>query len=277
MGCLVQNSYSWIITGFDTLPAGSQVKIYGMIDFPTTTTSSLGMGYICTYSDRHASNVFVNAKTISYLTTNFPLPVQNLTWNVDTTMSMLRSQPLRVNHVGEFKFLISLGSVFYSASSSAGVMYINFWYKSTTGNVGGFNGPSTNLVCTIFNPVTAYKYGCYLSLYATPGDYTGYRLQTYQNLPASTNLEVTLTTQKGTATEGINFPTATGTYKVEIEVDYYSSSPYNKNQAYYIDVYGPNFNNLFFNSTVTIPGESNFIIVIFTPSTTINTDQQLVI
>jgi hypothetical protein len=248
-----------------------------MIDFPTVATNSLGMGFICTYSNQHSSNVFVNGKTISYLTTNFPLPVQNLTWNVDTTMSMIRSQPLRVNYVGEFKFLINLASTFSSASSSGGYMYINFWHLSSTGNAGGFNGPNTNLVCTIFNVVTGYKYGCYLSCYATPGSYTGYRLQTYQNLPANTNLEVTLTTQKGIAPEGINFPTVTGTYKVEIEVDYYSSSPYNRNQAYYIDVYGPNFNALFFNSTVTIPGESNFIIVIFTPSATISTDQQLVI
>jgi hypothetical protein len=44
----------------------------------------------------------------------------------------------------------------------------------------------------------------------------GYRIQSYQSLPANTNLEVTLTTQKGSATEGLNFPTVVGSYKVEI-------------------------------------------------------------
>ena len=60
-------------------------------------------------------------------------------------------------------------------------------------------------------------------------------------------------------------------------MEYYSSSPYNKNQAYYIDVYGPDFSTLFFNSTISVPGENNFIMVIFTPPSTINADQQLII
>lgn len=82
------------------MAAGSQVKIFGFIDFPTVPLNSLGMGYVCTYSNQHATNAFVNAKTISYLSTNFPFPVQNLTWNVDPTMTMLKTQPLRINYVG---------------------------------------------------------------------------------------------------------------------------------------------------------------------------------
>jgi hypothetical protein len=151
VGCLVQNTYSWIITGFDALPAGSQVKIFGLIDFPSIATNTLGMGYVCTYSNQDGTSNFNNAKTIDYLSTNFPLPVQNLTWNVDTKMAMLKAQPLRVNYVGELKFLLNLAAIFYSASSSAGVMYINLWYYSITGAAGGFNGPSSNLVCTIFD------------------------------------------------------------------------------------------------------------------------------
>lgn len=130
VGCLVQNSYSWIITGFDTLPANSQVKIYGLIDFPTVATNSLGMGFVCTYSNQDATNVFTTGKTIGYLTTNFPLPVQNLTWNVDPVMSMLKSQPLRTGFVGEFKFLLNFPSTFLSQSNggNAGYMYVNLWY-----------------------------------------------------------------------------------------------------------------------------------------------------
>ena len=56
IGCLVQNSYSWIITGFDTLPAGSQVIIYGTIDFPTVPVNSFGTGYVATYSNQDATN-----------------------------------------------------------------------------------------------------------------------------------------------------------------------------------------------------------------------------
>lgn len=88
---------------------------------------------------------------------------------------------------------------------------------------------------------------------------------------------MTITTQKGSATEGINFPTVVGSYKVEFELTYSASSAVKRSQAEYIDVYGPNFSTLFFNSTVTIPGESNFIIVIFKPSINIAVDQQFVI
>ena len=260
------------------LPANSQVNIYGHIDFPTVATNSLGMGYVCTYSNQDATSVFANGKTIDYLTTNFPLPVQNLTWNVDPVMAMLKSQALRTNFVGEFTFLLNFPSTFYSQSNGgyAGYMYINLWYYSSAGNAGGFNGPTNNVVCTIFDPVTGYKYGCYVSG-SGPGTFTSYYIQSYQNLPANTNLEVTITTQKGLATEGINFPTVVGSYKVEFELSYNASSAVKRSQAEYIDVYGPNFSTLYFNSTVTIPGENNFIIVIFKPSVNIAVDQQFVI
>lgn len=69
------------------------------MDFPTAAVTSLGMGYICTYSNQD-SNTFVNAMTIDYLATNFPLALQNLTWNLDPNMAMLKTEPLRVNYVG---------------------------------------------------------------------------------------------------------------------------------------------------------------------------------
>ena len=100
VGCLVQNTYSWIITGFDALLAGSQVKIFGLIDFPTTATYSLGMGFICTYSNQDATSNFLNSRTIDYITTDFPMSVQNLTWNIDPTMTMLQTKPLRTGYVG---------------------------------------------------------------------------------------------------------------------------------------------------------------------------------
>lgn len=100
IGCNVQNSYSWIITGFAELPANSQVIIYGIVDFPTSVVTSLGMGYICTYSTQHSTNTFANGMTIDYLKTNFPLDVQNLTWSVDTELAMLKTAPLRTGYVG---------------------------------------------------------------------------------------------------------------------------------------------------------------------------------
>jgi hypothetical protein len=120
VGCTVQNSYSWIITGFAELPANSQVIIYGKVDFPTTAVSSLGMGFVCTYSNQDATNTFANSRTIDYLTTSFPLQVQNLTWSVDPGMAMLKTEPLRTGYVGELKFFVNFDSTFQCSSFGTG-------------------------------------------------------------------------------------------------------------------------------------------------------------
>ena len=44
----------------------------GTIDFPTAQTTSLGMGFVVTYSDTE-SNIFDNGRIIDYATKNFPL------------------------------------------------------------------------------------------------------------------------------------------------------------------------------------------------------------
>ena len=100
VGCVVQNTYSWIITGFAELPANSQVIIFGVIDFPTVPVNTLGMGYIATYSNQDSTNTFTTARTIDYLFVNFPLQVQNITWNLDNSMTMLSTAPLRTSYVG---------------------------------------------------------------------------------------------------------------------------------------------------------------------------------
>ena len=42
-------------------------------------------------------------------------------------------------------------------------------------------------------------------------------------------------------------------------------------------MYGPNFNTVYFNSTVTLPSESNLILVHFVPPSTIPTTDQIII
>jgi hypothetical protein len=104
--------------------------------------------------------------------------------------------------------------------NSGGYIRVNTWEKSITGSLSGFsNSGQPTPVCTIFNPATNYKYGCEVSVYQTAVgsvDYVGYQITTFQDLPANTNYEFTITTQKGSATEGIFFPPTAGTYKIEI-------------------------------------------------------------
>ena len=191
IGCIVQNSYSWVITGFAELPPNSQVIIFGWIDFPTVPVNTLGMGYVVTYSNQDSSNTFNNAKTIDYLFTNFPLQVQNQTWNLDTSFNMLQSAPLRTGHVGELKFYINFDSTFQCynmGAGNSGEIYINLHRNSITGYSGGFPAPPSNLICTIYNPQTALKYGCKVNYYYGNSVYYGYQILTYQNLPSNTVL-----------------------------------------------------------------------------------------
>ena len=63
---------------------------------------------------------------------------------------------------------------------------------------------------------TGYKYGCFVSKITGPPSqqYVTYRIQTYENVPANTDLEITITTQKGSPTEGIYYPTVAGKYRI---------------------------------------------------------------
>lgn len=276
VGCLIQNSYSWLITSFDELPAGSQVKVAGVIDFPTIQTATLGMGWIATFGDTHSSNVFDNGRSIDYLTTNFPLEINNLTWSLDPEATMYRSEPLRAGHKGEFKFKLKFTSTLYSYNSG-GYIDLSFWRKNTMGMSGGFNGPTSNMVCTIKKMSNNERFGCEVTSASSATNYYTYRLQSYENLGANTDYEIVLTTQNGNANEGINFPTSHGQHKIELELKYSSGNSQQVSQAHYVEVYGAAMNTAIFTSTVDISGALNMILVEITPYNTISTNEQFVI
>jgi hypothetical protein len=155
IGCLVQNTYSWLITSFEELPANSNVMISGVIDLPTALTSTLGTGFIVTYTDNHASNVFTNGKIIGYLSTSFPLQVENKTWSLVEETSLTRSEPLRINHIGKFEFKLQMQDhirqidTFYT-----GYIDVNFWRTTILGDSGGFGMPSGSSVCSLAHETT---------------------------------------------------------------------------------------------------------------------------
>jgi hypothetical protein len=114
---------------------------------------------------------------------------------------MLQTAPLRINYVGEIKFFITLDSTFicseFSNSNNCGEIYISLYRTSITGASGGFGAPPSPLVCTIVNTVTQFKYGCELTYSTNTADYYDFYITTYQNLPANTNLEITMTSLTG--------------------------------------------------------------------------------
>lgn len=104
---------------------------------------------------------------------------------------MLQTAPLRVNFVGDFRFMVTFDSTFTCSSftqGSCGWIYINLYRTSITGNTGGFGAPPSTLVCTIFNLATLVKYGCSVSDYGSTSNYYGYKITSYESLPANTNL-----------------------------------------------------------------------------------------
>ena len=187
----------------------------GTIDFPTAQTASLGMGWIVTYSDTHSSNVFDHGRIIDYGTFNFPLEVNNLTWSLDYEASMFKTEKLREGHVGEFRFKLKLASTLYNYNSG-GYIDLNLWRYNERDLSGGFNGPTSNMVCTITKMSTKETYGCEVTSASSASLYYTYRRQTYEHLPSNTEFEIVLTTQEGDGGEGINYPTSRGNYKVSV-------------------------------------------------------------
>lgn len=79
-------------------------------------------------------------------------------------------------------------------------------------------------------------------------------MEPYEDLAANTDYYFRITSQDGDGTEGIPYPTAVGTYKIEAKIKYTSSSTQLVNKNFFIDVVGSQFNLLKFYSTVTLPG-----------------------
>jgi hypothetical protein len=60
------------------------------------------------------------------------------------------------------------------------------------------------------------------------------------------------------------FPISVGSFKVEIDINYCDGCKNSKTQAQHVEVYEPNLKFLQLYSTVTIPGESIFVILVLT-------------
>jgi hypothetical protein len=88
VGCLVQNIRSWVITGFNLLPAGSNVFIVGYIDMPNSY-GNIGTGEVISYNNTHPTNIRANGFIIDYVSANFGLYVRDtLSMNIRTEITM---------------------------------------------------------------------------------------------------------------------------------------------------------------------------------------------
>ena len=96
-------------------------------------------------------------------------------------------------------------------------------------------------------------------------------------LPANTLYRLVITTHTGSQPEGLTFPTAAGTYKVDVNLDTTGSTGFALHNNLYLEVYGTKFSYLQATAFCTRPGYKNLIWLKLTPTTTILTTQQLII
>lgn len=96
-------------------------------------------------------------------------------------------------------------------------------------------------------------------------------------LPANTLYRLVITTHTGSQPEGLTFPTAPGTYKVDFNFDTTGLTGLAMHNHLYLEVYGTKFSYLQATAFCTYPGYKNLIWLKLTPTTTILTTQQIVI
>jgi hypothetical protein len=100
---------------------------------------------------------------------------------------------------------------------------------------------------------------------------------TSSTLSSTNKYILTLTSQTGTQPEGLIFPSQPGKYQTSISFDVTGSGTYSIYNNLYLDVFGTPFTLLKVQAWVTIPGDPNLVWIQLTPTTTIQTNQQIVV
>ena len=228
IGCLVQNTRSWVITSFATLAASSRVHLMGYIDL-RTTHGYLGTGEVITYNNTHPTDIRTNGFIIDYHSdSNFELYVQNYAaWNTDSEITLEETLPLRVGHSGPLQFKFRLGSNF--PGPNGGKIKVKLPKRSVYEETGGFSYNSAKkIVCQLKNILTHEEYGCIVT--AVTDDTTSgsenvqIEMISSSTLMSSATYTVRINTYTGIEPEGLTFPTVPGTYKVDFNFDVDSSS-----------------------------------------------------
>ena len=150
IGCLVQNTRQWYITGFNALSAGSTVRIAGKIDLPTSQSGWIGAGEVITFNNTHPTNIRTSGFIIDYYYSgSFGLNINNApSQNVEGQLLFEETLPLRVSYVGPLRFKFSLASNLNGPN--AGVITVRIPGLSTIGQSGGFGYVSAKKhVCQI--------------------------------------------------------------------------------------------------------------------------------
>lgn len=150
------------------------------------------------------------------------------------------------------------------------------------GVAGGFSYVSASKhVCQIIQIDTFEETGCIITSISVDSSTTFpnymFTMITSGVLLSTKVYKLSITTHTGSQPEGLTFPSVAGTYKVDFNFDTTGSTSFAIHDHLYLEVYGTKFSYLQVIAMCTIPTIQNLIWIKVTPTTTIQTTQQLVI
>lgn len=278
---MVQNTRSWVITGFNALSVGNVIKVVGFIDLPGSN-GYLGAGEIIAYNNTHPTNIRSNGFIIDYhYDSNFYINVNNNpSQNVDSEITLDETLPLRTSYVGPLRFKFSLASALNGPNQ--GKITVRLPGVSTLKVNGGFTYSNTaKYVCQIIQISSYEETGCIITDVTVDSNAQFpnfiFTIITSSTLSANTLYKLVLSTHSGVQPEGLLFPTVAGTYKVDFNFDTTGSTGMAIHNQLYLEVYGTKFSYILCQQFNSIPGKKNLIWFKITPTTTIQTTQQIVI
>lgn len=156
VGCLVQNTRQWVITGFNALSASSAIKIVGWIDLPTNQNGAIGAGEIITFNNTDPTNIRSTGFIVDYYySSTFGISINNAqSLNVDGQIMFEETLPLRVGYTGPLRFKFKLNADL--VGPNAGTITVRVPTQSTIAQSGGFNYVSAKKHVCQFMQITTY-------------------------------------------------------------------------------------------------------------------------
>lgn len=143
IGCQVQNTNKWVITGFQEVNPSTNVIIRGTIDLPSVS-GSIGIGHITTYADNDLVDIHTNGSIIDHVEVDFMLSVvDNQAMNVNEDVFATQRTVVRAGDVGQFRMVLQPSSSITSTDTITLRMSMN----SIKGNSGGFSLTADAKVC----------------------------------------------------------------------------------------------------------------------------------
>ncbi|KAL4462636.1 hypothetical protein ABPG74_000466, partial [Tetrahymena malaccensis] len=293
VGCLVQDTNSWVIYGFQNVNPLTNIKISGIIDLPTDGNAGyIGNLDVITYGTHEYQNIFnlgqIIDKSLNIPNSGFSINNFQTKQIEDVDLLHIETQALRISATSPLTFKFQVGKNIFANDGRIRLMFYQYSQLSFNDNRGNpFQYQSSNqYVCNIQVVLTGENYGCKMeSIKLVNNEFNQiyYQFQMIPNsdLASNTDYLFFLTTINGNGKdEGLIFPNSGLPYKIDVSMapnQPQSDSDYILHQHLYYQVYGSPFRYLKLTSYITLQNEMNLFIITFQANQVIRHDDTLVI